>query len=597
MIHFYQLKKKIINNFKYNIILEYLNEGENIYKLSYYEYILSSSDLDIIADISKLEIINYKDYEKLYIMNSTNIKFKSEINIINDIFDYFNLLPIHPLKNKILFNINVNAIFIIKDDQNALDEQNSINYNYKNITILKNEIASNYNENTQKSIISLLKEEFDLSIMDKDKFFYLRGNINNDNGDSLINLYNYNYNKDPIYSVRTNNNGSFIIGPLYQLLDNQIYYLNLEISKIIVENITVDYNGENKIEEIYSEDANYCKFYDLIKITSFGYHSNKNFSINKIELPLQNSGTMSLSGKIEKYNKKDEPVKDVYVKLFYGENINVMNEYLEKNQNDISMNFFDNIAETRTSTNKEGKYTLNINKNGQYMIVFINDEYFLEKHTFTISNIKSSPHLNLGTLPLISLFNSGKIAVRLDWSTKPPDLDLVCRFEVKKDLYCYTFFGNKKCVASEYFLDSREPNIISSEIIEISEFSQYIYLFYVRKYFDNSNGKTLNENKKDGVEVGEYKNYTDMSIKYNEYLNNSKANLLIYSNGFKVPAIKISISGFIENTDNDKASEFKYWAGFCVNGKEGINSLKIVNQMMEKEPPKNICLSYYNNNN
>ena len=595
---FLSIKKNMIDNFKYNIIFEYLNEGENNYKLSYYEYILSSSDLDIIADLSKLEIINYKDYEKLYIKNSTNIKFKSEINIINDIFDYFNLVPIHPLKNKILFNIGVKAILIIKSDQNELDEQKSIIYNYKNITILKSEIEANYNGNTQKSIITLLNEEFDLSIMNKDKFFYLRGNVNNDHGDSLINLYNYNYNKAPIYSVRTNVNGSFIIGPLYQLLNNnQIYYLNIEISKIIVENITVESNGESKIEETYSEDTNYCKYYDLIKITSFGYHSNKYFSLNKIELPLYNSGTMCLSGKIENYNKKDEPVKDVYVKLYYGENINVVNEYLEKNQNDISINSFDNIVVARTSTNKEGKYSLNINKNGQYMIVFTKDEYFLEKHTFTISNIKSSSNMYLGTLPFISLFNSGKIAVRLDWDTKPPDLDLACRFEVKKNLYCYTFFGNKKCVASEYFLDYREPNEISSEIIEISEFSEYVYLFYVRKFFDNTNGKTLNENKKDGVEVGEYKNYTDMSIKYNEYLNNSMARLLIYSNGFKVPALKISIPGFIENADNDNSTEFNYWAGFCINGKEGINSLKVVNQMMKGEPPKDLCLSYYNKNN
>ena len=591
---FNSVKNDMINNFKYNIIFEYLNEEENNYKLSYYEYILTSSDLDIIGDLSKLENINYIDYEKRNIMDSTNIKFKSKINIINNIFDYFNLVPIHPLKNKILFNIEVNAIFIIKNDQNESDEQNNINLKYKNITILKNEIASNYNGSTQKSIISLLNEELDLSIMDKNKFFYLRGNVNNDYGDSLINLYNYNYNKAPIYSVRTDSNGSFIIGPLYQLGNNQIYYLNVEISKYIVENITIDHNGEKMIEEVYSEDTNYCKFYDLIKFSSFGYDSNEFFSLNKIELPLLTSGSMSLSGKIENYNKKNEPVKDVYVKLYYGEDINVVNEYLENNQNDISMNSFDNLAITRTSTNKEGKYSLYINNNGQYMIVFIKDEYFLEKYTFTISNIKTSTHLELGTLPLISLFNSGKIAVRLYWDTKPPDLDLVCRFEVKKNLYCYTFFGNKKCVSSEYFLDSREPNVISSEIIEISEFSEYVYLFYVRKYFDNSNGKTLNENKKDGVEVGEYKNYTDLSIKYNEYLNNSMAKLLVYSNGFKVPALKISIPGFIKNSDNDNSNEFKYWAAFCINGKKGINSLKVVNQMMKTEPPKDICLSYYN---
>ena len=597
---FISVKKNVINKFKYNIIFEYLNEGENNYKLSLYEYILTSTDLDIIEDISKLETINYKDYEKIYIMNSTKIKFKSEINIINDIFDYFNLVPIHPLKNKILFNIKVNAIFMIKDDQNSF-EQNHINYYYKNITILKNNITSNYNENTQKSIIALLNEELDFSIMDIDKFFYLRGNVINDHGDSLVNLFNYNYNKAPIYSVRTNINGSFIIGPLYKLLDNnqnnKIYYLNIEISKIIVENITGDYNGEKQIKKIYSEDSNYCKFYDLIKVSSFGYHSNEYFSLNKIELPIYNSGYMSLTGKIENYNKKDEPVKNADVKLYYGKDINVVNEYLENNQNDISLNSLDNILVGRTSSNKEGKYNLNINKNGQYMIVFIKDEFFIERHTFTISEIKSSSHLDLGTLPLISLFNSGKIAVRLDWGTKPPDLDLVCRFEVKKNLYCYTFFGNKKCVESEFFLDSREPNEISSEIIEISEFSEYVYLFYVRKYFDNSNGKTLNENKKEGVEVGIYKNYTDISIKYNEDLNNSMARLLVYSNGFKVPALKISIPGFIESADNDNETEYKYWAGFCINGKEGINSLKVVNKMMKGEPPKDICLSYYNKNN
>lgn len=594
---FISVKKNMINNFKYNIISEYLNEGENNFKISYYEYILTSSDLDIIEDISKLETINYDDYEKSNIINSTKIKFKSEINIINNIFDYLNLVPKHPLKNKILFNIKVNIVFITKEDSNESDQQNSINYNYKNITILKNDIESNYNESTQKSVISLINEEFDLSIMDKNKFFYLRGNIINDFGDSIINLYNYNYNKAPIYSVRTNSNGSFIVGPLYQLLgNNEIYYLNIEISKIIVENKTVDYNGEEKIEEIYSEDTNYCKFYDLIKISSFGFHSSEYFSLNKIELPLQNSGYMSLSGQIDNYNKKDEPVKYVYVKLYYGENINIVNEYLENNQNDISMNSFDNIAIAKTSTNKEGKYSLDIHKNGQYMIVFIKDEYFLEKYTFTINDIKSSTNLGLGTLPLIGLFNSGKIAVRLDWKTKPPDLDLVCRFEVKKDIYCYTFFGNKKCVETEYFKDSREPYLISSEIIEISEFSEYVYFFYVRKYFDNTNGKTLNENKKEGVDIGEYKNYTDLSIKYNEYLNNSMASLLIYSNGFKVPALKISIPGFIESAENDNSNEFIYWAGFCINGKEGINSLKVVNKMMNKEPPKDICLSYYNKN-
>ena len=73
------------------------------------------------------------------------------------------------------------------------------------------------------------------------------------------------------------------------------------------------------------------------------------------------------------------------------------------------------------------------------------------------------------------------------------------------------------------------------------------------------------------------------------------ANILVYTNGFKIPALKINVPGFIKNENN--TSEFIYWTAFCINGLEGISSLKVINQMMQNEPPKNICLSYYNQNN
>ncbi len=48
-----------------------------------------------------------------------------------------------------------------------------------------------------------------------------------------------------------------------------------------------------------------------------------------------------------------------------------------------------------------------------------------------------------------------------------------------------------------------------------------------------------------------------------------------------------------EVNDENKDMEFIYWAAFCINGKEGINSLRIINQYMQNEPDKNICMSYY----
>ena len=586
---FNSIKQREENNFKYNLIIENNNE----YKLSYYEYLIESFDSDIIVDNQKLEKININDYQNTSNKSTKILKFKSSTNIINSIFEYFDLVPYNPLKENILLNIEINGIFVRKEDDGN-EYQNDINSNYnKYINITKENIESNYKGNTQNSVVNILKEKFDFSIMNKDEFFYITGKINNDNGKSLINIYNYYLSDDPIYSIRTNSSGHFTIGPIYNILNSKsIYYLNFEASKINIEN-------ENSAEEKYIINDEYCKYYDIIKINDYGFHSNIYYPLNNIYLPLSAKGSKSIKGIVKKYEEEQEPIKYVNVRLFFGKQINEVNEYIEDNYNSINSNYLESTCIERDSTNKDGEYNLNINKNGQFMIVFMKDEYFLEKHIFIVDDISSSGTLDMGTMYLVSLFNAGKVVVKLEWDYKPPDLDLICRFQVKKNHYCYTFFGNKKCVETEYFQDSREPKEISSEIIEINEFSEYLYFFYVRKYFDISNGKTKNEKKKEGVEIGPYINYTDIDIKYNEYLNNTSARLLIYTNGYRVPAIKINIPGFENNnetqTENEakNKTEYNYWAGFCINGKEGIKSLKVVNKLIRDEMPKDICSSYY----
>ena len=587
--NFNYIKQDIINKFKYNIILEYLEKKDYEYQLSYYEYILTSFDLNIKIDYNKLENINAIDIRNYSYTNLTKkIIFKSKTNIINNIFDYLSLHPYHPLKNYILFNIEINGIFIKTGlEDNITEIQNKINKNYNNINITKDDIKLNYNETSKESIINIIKKDIDFSLMNKNEFFYLRGNVINDNGKSLINVYNYYYNQAPIYSIKTDNNGSFKIGPLYKLNNQMNYFLNIEIKKIKIENKTVNINNETLIEEIYIEDTHYCKYYDFIKISDYGFHSNEFYSLNNIILPEYITGYKTISGYVKKYEEDDKYLSDVLVKIFYGNNINRVNEYIENNQNSISPNFLDEISEFKTSTDKEGKFSLNINKNGQYIIIFVKEEYYLEKHVFTINDISSNNNLEMGIIQFISLFNSGKIVVKLEWDNKPPDLDLICRFQVTNEHYCYTFFGNKKCVETEYFLDSRQPNEISSEVIEINEFSNYVYLFYIRKYFDYYKGITMNEDKKDGVENGQDISYNDIDIKYNEYLNNTRARILIYTNGFKVPALKINLPAYLKNTDNHE--NFNYWSAFCINGNKGIGSLKIINQLMENEPPRNIC--------
>jgi hypothetical protein len=305
-------------------------------------------------------------------------------------------------------------------------------------------------------------------------------------------------------------------------------------------------------------------------------------------------GNVKLYGDVIQYDEKeDKYLSYVEVKLFYGDKINKALEHIELNSNNLNTKYLDEICIDKTSTNKKGDYNCNIHNTGQYMLLFIKDDFYIEKNIFTVNEINEEDKIiELGTKQLVKLFNSGKLVVKLEWDVKPPDLDLICRFQVTNNFFCYTFFGNKQCGETEFFIDNITPDYVSSEIIEISEFSDYIYLFYVRKYFDTSNGKTQNEYKISGVDNPQEMNKTETYILYNEYLNNTSAYIYVYSNGYKIPSIKIPIPDY-QLDDYNCENEYIYWAAFCINGNEGINSLKIINKYMENEPPKNICLSYY----
>ena len=589
---FNEIKEGIKNNFKYNLVLDYLNDNNFNFKLSMYEYSFVTEGLDIMVDNNILKRINCINFESNYFDNSTEtIKFKTKSNIINNIFEYFDFIPRNPLRNDLLLNIEINAIYSKKNLEDKDDEMDKKEKNYKDIIIYGNDIKNNYDEEEKNSYINIIRKELDFSIMNKmnASSFYIKGNIINDSGNSLINVYNYLYSSEPIFSNRSLLNGTFIIGPIYKLIKGNIpYYLNIEISKINSESQNNDISGS------YEYDENYCKYYNLIKIDEYAFQLQNFYSIKNIQLPELKKGNMELYGFVREFDgiEEEDFLPHVDIKLFYEEQINKALEFIELNSISLETNSLDSFSIAKTSTNSKGEYSLGIFKTGQYMLLFIKSDYYIEKYIFTIDEIIEGTTIRMGTMQMIKLFNSGQIMVKLEWDLKPPDLDLICRFQVTKNHYCYTFFGNKVCGETKFFIDNRLPEQMSSEIIEISEFSDYLYLFYVRKYFDNSKGKTQNQFKIEGVENDKDMDHTETYTLFDEYLNNTSSNIYIYSNGYKIPAIKIPIPDYEVNDDNtDK--EYIYWAAFCINGNEGINSLRIINQYMQNEPAKNICLSYY----
>ena len=186
---------------------------------------------------------------------------------------------------------------------------------------------------------------------------------------------------------------------------------------------------------------------------------------------------------------------------------------------------------------------------------------------------------------MIQLFNSGKIVVKMEWENNPPDLDLYCRFKAKDNNFCYTFFGNNKCVDTNYPYDNKKGGNNGSEIIEVEILGEYNYFFYVRKYFDVSNNIAKNERK-----INDFENdNNNISLYYkenDELISNSKVKLSLYANGIKTPALILNIPNPVENNLNNN---YIYWGGFCLKSKKGLEGINIINEFYVDEPPKNVC--------
>ena len=263
-------------------------------------------------------------------------------------------------------------------------------------------------------------------------------------------------------------------------------------------------------------------------------------------------------------------MESVTVKLYRGnKNINVNNNSVD----DINLI-------TKIATNKNGQYNIKVNKNGQYTLIFMKDEYFMEKYDLIIEN----SNIEVKKIGMIPLFNSGKVYVKMDWENNPPDLDLICRFKVKENNYCYTFFGNNKCVDTHFPNDIKKKGISGPEIIEIETLGDYKYFFYVRKYYDISNNTAKMERKINNFENSD----NNISLYYrqnDELIINSKVKLSLYANGLRIPVFTLNVP----NEGNFNES-YIYWAGFCLNkDNKGLKGLNIINKFYENEPPKNIC--------
>ena len=121
-------------------------------------------------------------------------------------------------------------------------------------------------------------------------------------------------------------------------------------------------------------------------------------------------------------------------------------------------------------------------------------------------------------------------------------------------------------------------------------------MFFVHKYTDVSGGVAYGEEKIDGVDPEEhfyfYPNTTSEETNDEDApLINSRASIKIFGPVFWTP---ISVVNIPENINlNGNEEEYKYWAAFCINGEQGMSSLKIINKLYKSEPDITECENLY----
>ena len=132
--------------------------------------------------------------------------------------------------------------------------------------------------------------------------------------------------------------------------------------------------------------------------------------MNNIELPINKYCTIQIKGNVTNYSDK-ETLSSVYVKLISGDNINIANERIEESNEEIDNKFLDDICLQILTTDSDGHFSIKLSDTGQYMLVFIKSDFFLERYSIIVNDL--SKDIEIGNILMIPIFNSGKLMVKL----------------------------------------------------------------------------------------------------------------------------------------------------------------------------------------
>lgn len=177
----------------------------------------------------------------------------------------------------------------------------------------------------------------------------------------------------------------------------------------------------------------------------------------------------------------------------------------------------------------------------------------------------------------------------LNWGEMVKDLDLFAMYRPSKSISCVVFFGTTACTGSVFQTVHNNYGNIGGESLTFNRLGKFNYTFAVNNFIDTTGGVIKGEFNE---ETKSYNNDVDIVIKETK-LEESKGKVSFISPNYEFPLLELKVPTSINDMNTvepfNKDTKYNWWVLFCLDGSNGINSLKVVNKFSSKQPTSIFC--------
>ncbi len=268
-------------------------------------------------------------------------------------------------------------------------------------------------------------------------------------------------------------------------------------------------------------------------------------------------------------------------------NVAIYPGFLQLSMED-EIEYFDVKAVKTMKSDSKGSYNLGEISEGQYTIIFTKEGFIRRIAEVTVVGKLAT---QVETVALSEPLQEGQIRFVLSWPDAPRDLDFHAMFKVSRWTKCDVYFGKKNCGKTSLDIDNYNYGVNGVETITINKLGRYTYTFAVHKY-----PKYVVEETKTVPGFNEYVDEDEYSESDGDLLSketfpdkavtDSKAMIRVYNSEFLASVFTVNVPTSIVSGDKDK---HVWWLAMCMDGKDGIWSIQVMDILSERKPSYKIC--------